>query len=171
MASLTDSFDLGRLQLSSGQARQIELLVGLDGLEFGGQSYAPEAGRVPVLLDAARTSHGYSLRLRYETVLAGPCMRCLEDAGRDFEIDVREFDQPGDEDDDLRSPYLDGGELDLAAWARDSLVLDLPTQIVCREDCLGICAECGANMNDDPQHQHEAAADPRWAKLSELKLD
>jgi uncharacterized protein len=58
------------------------------------------------------------------------------------------------------------------SWARDALVLELPTQIVCSEDCKGLCAICGENLNHAaPDHAHEAAPDPRWAKLSELKLD
>ena len=137
MASLTDIFDLGRLQLSSGQARRVELQVPVDRLEFGGQTYAPEGGRARVLLDAARTSHGYSLRLRYEVELSGPCMRCLEDAHRQMKVDAREIDQPGGGD-DLRSPYLDGDQLDVRAWARDALSLALPAQIVCRDECRGL---------------------------------
>jgi uncharacterized protein len=97
-------------------------------------------------------------------------MRCLEDADELLAIDAREIDQPG-EDDDLRSPYLEGDALDLKAWGRDALALALPTQIVCREDCLGLCPECGQNLNEDPGHGHDPAPDPRWAKLSELKLD
>ena len=171
MASLTDTFDLGRLQLSSGQARQIELQVALDRFEFGGQTYSPEGARVPVLLDAARTSHGYSLRLRYDVVLSGPCMRCLEDAGARIAVDSREVDQPGGGD-ELRSPYLDGDQLDVRAWAHDALSLALPTQIVCREDCLGLCATCGTNLNEaGADHAHEQARDPRFAKLSELRFE
>ncbi len=171
MASLTHVFDLGRLQLSSGHARQIELQVALDRLEFGGESYTPEGARTPVLLDVARTSHGYSMRLRYETVLSGPCMRCLENAGATMVIDAREVDQPGGGD-ELRSPYLDDDELDVHAWARDALALALPTQIVCREECLGLCPHCGVNLNDaGPEHRHERARDPRFAKLSELKFE
>jgi uncharacterized protein len=101
-------------------------------------------------------------------------MRCLEDAGRGdaIAVDSREVDQPGAEDEDLDSPYVDGDELDVHAWARDALVLELPTQIVCSDDCKGLCAVCGENLNDaEPGHAHETAPDPRWAKLSELKLD
>ena len=171
MASLTDVFDLGRLQLSSGQARSVELQVPVDRLEFGGQTYAPEGGRARVLLDAARTSHGYSLRLRYEVELSGPCMRCLEDADRQMKVDAREIDQPGGGD-DLRSPYLDGDQLDVRAWARDALSLALPAQIVCRDECRGLCPTCGANLNEaGPDHAHERAPDSRWAKLGELRFE
>ena len=171
MAGRTDIFDLGRLQLSSGQGRRVDLLVELDRLEFGGQRYTPATRLVESVLDAARTTAGYSLRLRFEVRLEGPCMRCLEDAHTPLFIDAREIDQPGGGD-DLNSPYVDGDDLDVRAWARDALALALPAQIVCREDCRGLCAICGANLNEaGPDHAHERAPDPRFAKLSELRFE
>lgn len=172
MAQRADTFDLGRLKLSSGEASSAELLVAIDPLSFGGQTYVANDGQAEVRLDVSRTTgSGYAMRLRFDVRLSGPCMRCLEDAGAPVDIDVREIDQPGVGDDDLRSPYLHEQELDLRSWARDSLVLALPVQIVCREDCRGLCPVCGANLNDDPEHAHEKEPDPRWAKLSELNLD
>jgi uncharacterized protein len=98
-------------------------------------------------------------------------MRCLEAASPTFDVDVREVHQPGGGD-ELSSPYMDeSGELDLGRWARDALALALPGQLTCRPDCAGLCAQCGANLNADPAHAHEAAPDTRWAKLSELKFD
>jgi uncharacterized protein len=70
----------------------------------------------------------------------------------------------------MSSPYVDDEHLDLEAWTRDALSLALPTQIVCRPDCAGLCPRCGANLNDEPGHEHEPEPDPRWAKLRELKL-
>ena len=78
----TDVFDLGRLGLSSGEGRRIQLQVGVDRFQFAGQGYGVEGEVVGVTLDASRTTSGYSLRLRYEARLQGPCMRCLEDAER-----------------------------------------------------------------------------------------
>jgi uncharacterized protein len=99
-------------------------------------------------------------------------MRCLADAHVPVEVDAREVDQPGIEDEELRSPYIEGAELDLRAWAHDALALALPLQLVCRPDCRGLCAVCGASLNDaDPAaHRHEEGDDPRWAKLRELRL-
>jgi uncharacterized protein len=172
VASHTDIFDLGRLALHSGEGRKLELNVRLPGIELAGQTYRSDELDVPVRLDVSRTTGGgYALRLRYAVRLTGPCMRCLEDAGRPFDIEAREVHQPGSDDDELTSPYLHGDELDLSGWARDSLVLDLPTQIVCREDCLGICPQCGENLNENPEHHHEPPPDPRWAKLGELRLE
>jgi uncharacterized protein len=172
VAQNTAILDLGRFALSPGEARRVELEVPLRELKLGGQSYAATAERIPVQLDVNRMSGGYALRLRYSIDLAGPCMRCLEDAGRPVEIDVRELDQPGGGSDDLTSPYVDGDELDLEAWARDALLLELPAQIVCADDCRGLCPVCGENLNDaDPDHHHESPPDARWAKLSEIEFE
>lgn len=172
MAQHTDVLDLGRLALTSGEARRLDLTVALDDVRLAGQSYVATPARVPVRLDVARMLGGYHLRMRYSTRLEGPCMRCLEHAEQSFEIDAREVDQPGGGSEELSSPYVDGDELDLHAWARDALVLELPAQILCAAECRGICPVCGENLNTaDPDHRHERPPDARWAKLSELKLD
>jgi uncharacterized protein len=168
MAGRTDIFDLGRLNLHSGEGRRLQLEVGFDALDLGGQEYAVPNGRLPVTLDVSHTTIGWSLRLRYNARLEGPCMRCLEAAGRVLEVDAREVDQPGGGE-DLHSPYVDGDELNLRDWVRDALVLDLSGQVLCSDDCAGLCPICGENLNEHP-HAHEQPADSRWAKLSELKL-
>jgi len=172
MAHRTDVFDIGRLGLSSGEGRRLDLDVTVDPFEFGGQKYSVAGRGVRAVLDVSHTTSGYSVRLRYRAELSGPCMRCLEDARRTAAVDAREIDQPGGGE-DLDSPYLDeAAQLDLRGWARDALLLALPTQIVCRDDCLGLCAVCGANLNEaGAQHGHEHEPDPRWAALRELKLD
>jgi uncharacterized protein len=171
MAQRTDTLDVGALRLSSGEGRRLELEVPVESFDFGGQRYSVPAEQVSATLDVSHTTTGYSLRLRFQTELEGPCMRCLEPAGHGVEVDAREVDQPGGGE-ELSSPYLEAEELDLRAWARDALALALPAQIVCREDCLGLCAICGENLNDaGPDHAHEREPDPRWAALRELKLD
>lgn len=173
MPQRTDVFDLARLGLTSGEGRRLDLHVRLEPFEFGGQRYVAEPSVVPVRLDVSRTTgNGWALRLRFAASVTGPCMRCLEAAEPRFEIEVREVEQPGAGDDELSSPYVDDdGELDLAAWARDALALTLPAQITCRPECAGLCAQCGANLNEEPDHAHESAPDPRWAKLSEIRFD
>ena len=170
MAQRTDIYDLGRLTLRPGEAHRLDSRVTIDDLVLGGQHYRPAGGETHVRVDVSRTTTGFALRLRFETRLEGPCMRCLEDAGQVVEVDSREVDQPG-AGEELRSPYLEGGELDLRAWARDALALDLPDRIICTEDCRGLCAVCGANLNEAPDHAHDSAPDPRWSKLSELRFD
>jgi uncharacterized protein len=171
MAARTDNFDLGRLRLSSGEGRRLTLGVDLGAFDYGGTRYAAEPEQVDATLDVSRMTHGgYALRLRFTAALSGPCMRCLEPAAPSFAVDAREVDQAGGGD-ELRSPYVDGEELDLAAWAHDAFALALPAQLLCREDCAGLCPECGANLNEDSGHAHERAPDPRWAKLRELRFE
>jgi uncharacterized protein len=167
----TDIFDIGRLGLSSGEGRRLDLEVAVDDFEFAGQSYAVAGGSVSATLDVSHTTTGYSLRLRFDTALAGPCMRCLEDAGNDVGVDAREIDQPGGGE-ELESPYLEEEQLDLRSWARDALALALPAQIVCSAECRGLCPVCGENLNRaGAEHGHEREPDPRWAALRELRLE
>lgn len=169
MAAHAHDLDLARLDLSSGEGRRFELLVPIGRFELGGDDYAVEPDPVPVRLEVSRmTGTGFSLRLRFECHLAGPCMRCLGDAEQPVTVEAREVDQPG-EGEELDSPYVDGGVLDLAGWARDALALVAPAQVLCREDCPGLCPECGASLADaGPEHRHERAPDPRWAALRDL---
>lgn len=167
----TDSFDLARLHLSSGQGRQLELHTTLDPFELSGERYAVEPGVIELRLDVSRmTAGGYALRLRFGTRLAGPCMRCLEPAAPSLEVDAREVEQPG-EGEELDSPYVAEQVLDVRSWTREALSLALPVQVLCRPDCAGLCPICGANLNDDPEHAHDKTPDPRWEKLRELNLE
>jgi uncharacterized protein len=146
--------------------------VGIEPLSMGGGTYVVEPAVVPVLLDVARIAHGgYSLRLRFTATPGGPCMRCLGPAAPSFDIDAREVWQPG-EGEELTSPYVDHQVVDLRSWARDALVLAVPSALVCRADCPGLCPVCGVNLDEaGPDHVHERPIDSRWAKLSELRFD
>ena len=129
--SRTDVFDLGRLRLTAGEGRRLDLQVPLQPMEFSHQRYEVLPALADARLDVARmTGGGYSLRLRFEAALRGPCMRCLQHAEPRTDVDSREIDQPGSEADELTSEYVSGEELDLARWANDALVLALPAGIV-----------------------------------------
>lgn len=139
-------------------------------LELGGQRYRVAGGSVPARLDLSRTSTGYAFRLRFTAHVAGPCMRCLDRADVAVEVDAREVEQPAAGDEELHTPYVASDRLDLAAWTHDALALALPGQLLCRQDCRGLCPVCGVSLNhaDPAEHRHDEAPDPRWAKLREL---
>jgi uncharacterized protein len=172
MTAKTDTIDLAALRLTSGEGRRLELAVELEPFALAGQEYEAAPAQVPIELDISRmTGQGYALRLHFRAALSGPCMRCLETATPEFDVEAREISQPG-AGDELESPYVEAEVLDLAAWARDALVLMLPAAILCRPDCAGLCIVCGVSLNEaGPDHRHDAEPDPRWAKLSELKFD
>jgi uncharacterized protein len=165
------TFDLATLQLSHGEGRSIELPVSAGSLEIGGQAYRPTLDPAKARLDVSRTRSGHAMRLRFDLRLEGPCMRCLEPAVLDMAIDAREVDQPDDEE--LLSPYVSDGELNISRWALDAVALAMPDQVLCRADCAGLCAVCGESLNnaDRGEHEHGRGGDPRWAKLRELDLE
>src|ERR1700684_4390534 len=175
MSVVTDSLDLAGLRLSTGEGRRFELAVHIDPLTLGGERYEVHPAVLPVRLDVSRmTGNGYALRLRFKATLSGLCTRFLKDAAWPVEGEPPQVDSPGGGE-DLSSPYLEEETLNLAAWARDAFALALPTQVVCRADCAGLCPVCAADLNElvpaGADHTHQRAADPRWAKLSELKLE
>jgi uncharacterized protein len=172
MAQLASQLDLASLRLTPGEGRRLDLEVPVDGLVLGGERYEPAPPRIPVNLEVSRmTGGGYALHLRFAAALSGPCMRCLKDASPSVEVDAREVDRPS-EGEELQSPYVEKEELDLAAWTHDAFALAAPAKVLCREDCAGLCPVCAADLNEaGPEHSHESAPDPRWAKLRELKLD
>ena len=172
MAPAAHDFDLGGLRLSAGEGRRVELEAPIEPLVLGSERYVAEPARVPVELTISRMiGGGYALRLRFSAAISGPCMRCLRDASPSVEVDAREVERPGGGE-ELDSPYVHGETLDLAGWARDSFALALPAKILCREDCAGLCPVCAVDLAEaGPDHHHESAPDPRWARLRELKLE
>jgi uncharacterized protein len=174
MASTPETvLDLGRLGLSSGEGKRIELPVTLEPFELGGQTYVAEPASPQVRLEISRPAGGFAFRINFAVHLVGPCMRCLEPATLDLEVESREIDQAQTEDEELLSPYVDQDDLEVGRWAHDATILALPATILCRPDCLGLCQVCGEPLNDaDPAaHEHDSGTDPRWSALDKLKFD
>lgn len=104
--------------------------------------------------------------------LRGECVRCLTPVEDRIEVDLQElFVYPGSEAGEDEASRLHGDLLDLEPVLRDAVVLDLPFQPLCRPDCAGLCPECGANLNEDPDHQHRPDNDPRWDALLKFERD
>lgn len=97
---------------------------------------------------------------------SGECVRCLIDVTEPVQVEIQElFAYSHDE----AFEYEVNDELvDLEPVIRDAVVLSLPFQPVCQDDCLGLCPQCGVRLLDHPGHQHEAPIDPRWAALGGL---
>ncbi|HEX5565849.1 MAG TPA: YceD family protein [Streptomyces sp.] len=112
--------------------------------------------------------------------LTGECVRCLEPLEQECEADFQEmfsypdaddrsrFAETDDDAEDEETFHLVGDLLDLEPVLRDAVVLSLPLQPVCQEDCPGLCPRCGARLADDPDHDHDEAVDIRWAALEGL---
>ncbi|MCI3933324.1 YceD family protein [Streptomyces sp. AN091965] len=110
----------------------------------------------------------------------GECVRCLEPLELELDADFQEMFSYPDADDRGRAAepaddaeededrlFIEDGMFDLEPVLRDAVVLALPMQPVCQEDCEGLCSACGARLTDDPDHHHDAV-DIRWAALQGL---
>jgi uncharacterized protein len=132
---------------------------------------------------------GYvALDLRFEAVsegvlvtgsaiapLTGECARCLDPLTSTIEVSFQELyrylPDPGEDENDVEERFLDGDYLDLEPAFRDAVVLALPLSPLCRDDCPGLCAECGARLAEvGPDHGHGDKVDPRWGLLAKLEL-
>ena len=132
------------------------------------------------------------LDLRLESVVEGvlvsgtagarvdaECARCLEPVTWEEHADIQELfvyppqDARGhrveveDDSEEDAPPVIEDDLIDLEPTVRDAVVLRLPIAPLCRDDCPGLCSECGALLAQDPGHGHEVH-DPRWAALGAL---
>ena len=163
-------FDLRQAKLRPGEEYRDEQEIALSPFELGGQRYLPVPENVKAELVINRGTSGTTFELSFPVRLHGPCYRCLEDAVLDLSIHAREYQatSPG-ESDELRTPYVADNQLRLSDWAREAIAVELPEQILCREDCAGLCAVCGENLNESPHEHEDDQADPRWSALEELR--
>lgn len=96
------------------------------------------------------------------------CSRCLDPLTLPIEVDFQElFAYSRYSEDDFE---IQEEKIDLEPVVRDAVVLSLPFQPVCSEACLGLCAECGLKLADNPNHVHEAPIDSRWSELTKLQI-
>lgn len=107
------------------------------------------------------------------------CSRCLQPIEKLLEIPFRavfvtdEFYSQAKETElrgeDLEVAVFAGDRIDLTELAREQILLELPEQIFCRDECKGLCDKCGANRNLVNCSCAENDIDPRWSALKNLK--
>ncbi|HEX2119129.1 MAG TPA: DUF177 domain-containing protein, partial [Acidimicrobiales bacterium] len=97
-----------------------------------------------------------------------PCRRCLKPARGPMRVDFQELFEANPREGE--SYRLGHDTIDLEPLAREALTLDLPLAPLCAEDCRGLCATCGADLNLGDCDCPPVAADPRWAALDVLRL-
>jgi uncharacterized protein len=162
--------DLRTLRLRPGEVRRETLDVELEPFVLGGQRYDASPSTIPVEIAMSQASGAMVLDLRLAAHLTGPCMRCLGFAELVRDVRAREFhDFDAPASDELRSDYVVNDHLQVGVWARDAIALEIPDQILCREDCAGLCPVCGKDLNAEPHEHLERDPDPRWAALAELR--
>lgn len=135
--------------LTFGERNEYErrLFVDVEPFTIGGIDYGLEGGGLDLALTVTRVGRRLSLTGEGVASVKGPCQRCLDDATVEVPVVCREYAADGESEGDEDEPYVQGYSLDLVAWVRDALAEALPPQLLCTPECLGLCAECGVNLN------------------------
>jgi uncharacterized protein len=131
----------------------------------------------PPLVTGRVDRAGMDVRLRGEikTTLTAPCARCLKNVPMNLEISFDLLYSPADpgggrtgevelQTRDLDIALYQNDEIDLDEMVLEQLELNLPSRVLCSEDCRGLCPQCGADLNIE-QCSCEKPVDPRWQAL------
>jgi uncharacterized protein len=104
--------------------------------------------------------------------VSGECGRCLGDVSDTLAVRIQELfvypEASTEHDDEDEVAQLQGDLLDLTATLRDAVVLALPLNPLCNEDCRGLCTTCGERLDDLPEDHSHDQTDARWGALAGL---
>lgn len=134
----------------------------------------PEGADLELDVQFEAVTEGVLVTATVRAPLAGECARCLDPVAQRTEVRFQElFGYAPDGGPDAADGYaLDGDLLDLEPALRDALVLALPLSPLCRDDCPGLCVECGVRLAQaGPGHEHGSPIDPRWVSLRQYSSD
>jgi len=163
--------DLSRLKLRPRESEtfyledrgQDEILEG-----FGGKFLNP----VQVELEVTNTERLYVGHGKLKTLLNLPCSRCLEEFNYPIDIDLDLAMLPADKAHDFSQDedfiFFDGDEVDISSSVNEHIFMAIPIIPLCKEDCQGLCSNCGIDKNTGNCSCAEQDIDPRWEKLKNL---
>lgn len=172
MTSFVIDTELGR---EPGQSRRVETSVPLTD-KLGTEVIAvPAGGQLQLDLLLESVMDGILVTGTVSGTAEGECVRCLAPISEELEVEITELfaypetveeGEEGDEGEPV--PVVEEDTIDLLEVIVDAIVLELPFNPVCGEDCEGLCPECGVELAKNPGHAHEQPIDPRWAALGKL---
>ena len=164
-----------------GEAPGSQRDVAVDAVELDLGDDLVQAAPVAVVARVDRTNRGIIVTGRVRTALTDTCSRCLAPLRISIDAPVEEEVLPlvdlqsGLRLDTTAEPEVfrltDHHELDLEPLAREAIQLAAPIAPVCRQDCRGLCPECGLDLNPGPHDHGDAPVDPRLARLLDFRID
>jgi uncharacterized protein len=168
-------FDMRSLGRAPGDFRDVQRTAAAPGGLGSGLVLVTAGADVALDLRFEAVSEGVLVTGSAVAPLTGECARCLDPLTSAIEVSFQELyrylPDPGEDEDDGEEHFLDGDFLDLEPAFRDAVVLALPLSPLCRDDCPGLCVECGVKLADaGPGHGHGDQVDPRWGLLAKLDL-
>ena len=164
-------FDAVDLVGRTGTHRRVEHTVPAPAREAGGLAMqVAEGDDIAVEIELESVVEGIYVHGTVTAELEGECSRCLDPVEQDVDVRLDElFLYPekvrAEERED--AVLLEDDEVRLGPLVLDALAMEADERPLCREDCPGLCAQCGFRMEDDPDHHHDVI-DPRFAALQGL---
>lgn len=141
-----------------------------DFVEHNFVRFYPNDFDVDVLLD--KIERDFRLRVYLTSTARYFCDRCLEEYSVPFKIETEQIYKISagqeDVDDDFVHVSPDATEIDLNDLLNETVVLNHPIKMLCKEECKGLCAGCGTNLNNEECKCQEVDTDSRWEELRKL---
>lgn len=165
-------FNTHELPRRAGEMKEYQLTLDL-AEPIGIDVIAVPKGPLELDLRIESVAEGVLATGEFEVIAKGECIRCLDPIelliSKNFqELYMYKPDPNLDPEEQADQLLMDGDYLDLELPIRDAIVLSLPINPVCSEDCEGLCPECGVKWSELPDdHAHEQI-DPRWSGLKGL---
>lgn len=164
-------FDAVDLVGRTGSHRHVDRTVPAPAREAGGLAMqVAEGDDIAVDLELESVVEGIYAHGTVTARLEGECSRCLDPVEQDVTARLDElflYPEKVKADELEDSVLLEDDEVRLGPLVRDALAMEADERPLCREDCPGLCAQCGFRMEDDPDHHHEVI-DERFAALKGL---
>ena len=143
--------------------------------EFGLEGDPKLCGDVQIRVDLEKRAPHYFLKNHVQASGRFACDRCANEFDLTFQGDSRSVFSSDEamlamnNDDEVHFIAPDAKELDITSDIRDTLLLAIPSKLLCKEDCRGLCAGCGVNLNEEAcRCAGSSSADPRWEALRKL---
>ncbi len=161
--------DLSKLFEREGSELNISCPFEAESISFGGETFEV-VNKSEVELEI-RHSHNRQISARGHVLLrlGMPCSRCLKMVEVPFELEPEteiSMNHPADSEDEM--PYVSGYSLDVDLFVLDELYVNMPMQVLCKEDCKGLCPKCGKDLNGGDCGCDKTVLDPRMAKILDI---
>lgn len=158
--------DVKRIINTPGGRIPFDFTEDFSDVDFGG--VCPAIRPVLVVGQVQNIAGMLRLELALDTTLAAVCDRCGKPFDKTFRLNCEYLlaEELEDEEND-EILLLENGTVDLGEFSREVFILNMPTKLLCREDCKGLCPGCGVDLNEEVC-RCKKEVDPRLAKLAEL---
>lgn len=151
--------------------KDFEVVPDMETLDLKRASY-PVTQKAPVKLTIRKAEDKIRITGKTEIRLIIPCDRCLDDVELTFPVEIDRHVNPDIEADGIddvdEQSFMDGCMLDVDRLVTDEVVVALPSKVLCKDDCKGLCSVCGTNLNHSNCDCDRFVPDPRMAAIQDI---